>query len=127
STAKAHRFPRAPSLMVHPLCLPMQFSFDRITKTVRVVPAADGGIFSEHNDLRNRLSNIVTGSFYGVTAELQTEARILQQLAAGCIWLVIADRAQEGALAFDVPRVALHRCGKRDLTVYARGLSRFVS
>lgn len=129
STAKAYRFPRTPSLTVHPLCLPMQFSFDRITKAVRVVPAADGGIFSVHNDLRNRLGNNVTGSFYGVTAELQTESSSLQQLAAGCTWLVIADRAQEGALAFDVPRVALHRCGKRDLAVYARALSlsRFVT
>ena len=126
SAARAQRFPRAPSLRVHPLCLPMQFSFDRLTKTVRVVPAADGGIFSEHNDLRNRLSNIVGSSFYGVTAELQAEARALKRLAAESGWLLIADRAQEGALAFDVPRVALQRCDKRDLGVYTNDRSRFV-
>ncbi len=123
---RAQRFPRAPSLRVRPLCLPMQFSFDRLTKTVRVVPAADGGIFSEHNDLRNRLSNIVGSSFYGVTAELQAEARALKRLAAESGWLLIADRAQEGALAFDVPRVALQRCDKRDLGVYTNDRSRFV-
>src|SRR5712675_220552 len=126
SAARAQRFPRAPSLRVHPLCLPMQFSFDRLTKSVRVVPAADGGIFSEHNDLRNRLSNIVGSSFYGVTAELQAEAQSLKRLAGESTWLVVADRAQEGALAFDVPRVALQRCNKRDVAVYTNDRGRFV-
>jgi len=126
SSAKTHRFARAPSLTVHPLCLPMQFSYDRITKAVRVVPAADGGIFADHNDLRNRLSHHLTGSFFGVTAELQAEQRDLAKLAEGCTWLVVADRAQEGALSFGVPRVSLQRCGKRDLAVYATGLEKFV-
>ena len=127
STAKTHRFARAPSLTVHPLCLPMQFSYDRITKSVRVVPAADGGIFADHNDLRNRLSHHLTGSFFGVTADLHAERRDLARLAEGCTWLVIADRAQEGALSFGVPRVSLQRCGKRDLAVYAHGLQKFVT
>lgn len=127
STAKTLRFARAPSLSVHPLCLPMQFSYDRITKSVRVVPAADGGIFADHNDLRNRLSHHLTGSFFGVTAELRAEQRDLARLADGCTWLVIADRAQEGALAFGVPRVSLQRCGKRDLAVYAHGLQKFIA
>lgn len=126
STAKTHRFARTPSLTVHPLCLPMQFSYDRITHAVRVVPAADGGIFADHNDLRNRLSHNLTGSFFGVTAELRAEQRVLASTARGCTWFVVADRAQEGALSFGVPRVALYRCGKRDLAVYAPGLDKFV-
>jgi len=127
STAKTLRFARAPSLTVHPLCLPMQFSYDRITKSVRVVPAADGGIFADHNDLLNRLSHQLTGSFFGVTAELRAEQRDLARLADGCTWLVIADRAQEGILTFGVPRVSLQHCGKRDLAVYANGLQKFVA
>lgn len=127
STAKTQRFARAPSLSVHPLCLPMQFSYDQITRAVRVVPAADGGIFTDHNDLRNRLSHHLTGAFFGVTAELRAAQRDLERLAGGCSWLVIADRAQEGALSFGVPRVSLQRCGKRDLAVYSRDLEKFVS
>lgn len=127
STARTLRFARSPSLTVHPLCLPMQFSFDRITKTVRVVPAADGGVFADHNDLRNRLSHQLTGSFFGVTAEMRAAQRDLQRLAEGCAWLVIADRAQEGVLSFDVPRVSLQRCGKRDVAVYSRDLPKFVT
>jgi hypothetical protein len=126
SSAMTHRFARSPALTVHPLCLPMQFSFDRITKTVRVVPAADGGVFADHNDLRNRLSHQLTGSFFGVTAELRSEQRDLAHLARGCTWLIVADRAQEGALAFGVPRVALRRCDKRDVAVYAQDLQKFV-
>lgn len=126
STAKTRRFARSPSLTVHPLCLPMQFSYDVITHVVRVIPAADGGIFTDHNDLRDRLSHNLTGSFYGVTAELKAEQRVLASLAGGCTWFVVADRAQEGALSFGVPRVALYRCAKRDLAVYATGLSKFV-
>lgn len=127
STVRTQRFARAPSLGVQPLCLPMQFSYDRITKSVRVVPAADGGIFSDHNDLRNRLSHHLTGAFFGVTAELQAQQRELARLATGGTWLVVADRAQEGALSFGVPRVSLQRCGKRDLAVYATGLDKFVA
>lgn len=127
SSAKTHRFARTPSLTVHPLCLPMQFSYDRITKTVRVVPAADGGVFSDHNDLRNRLSHQLTGSFFGVTAELRSEQRDLAKLADGCSWLVVADRAQEGVLAFGVPRVSLKRSAKRDVAVYAKDVQKFVA
>jgi len=127
SSAKTHRFARMPSLTVHPLCLPMQFSYDRITKTVRVVPAADGGVFSDHNDLRNRLSHQLTGSYFGVTAELKSEQRDLAKLADGCSWLVVADRAQEGVLAFGVPRVSLKRSAKRDVAVYAKDVQKFVA
>lgn len=127
SSAKTHRFARTPSLSVHPLCLPMQFSYDRITKTVRVVPASDGGVFSDHNDLRNRLSHQLTGSFFGVTAELKSEQKDLAKLAEGCSWLVIADRAQEGVLTFGVPRVSLKRSAKRDVAVYAKDVQKFVA
>ena len=127
SSAKTHRFARTPSLSVHPLCLPMQFSYDRITKTVRVVPASDGGVFSDHNDLRNRLSHQLTGSFFGVTAELKSEQKDLSKLAEGCSWLVIADRAQEGVLTFGVPRVSLKRSAKRDVAVYAKDVQKFVA
>lgn len=127
SSAKTHRFARTPSLSVHPLCLPMQFTYDRITKTVRVVPASDGGVFSDHNDLRNRLSHQLTGSFFGVTAELKSEQKDLSKLAEGCSWLVIADRAQEGVLTFGVPRVSLKRSAKRDVAVYAKDVQKFVA
>src|SRR6185503_17608462 len=69
----------------------------------------------------------LTGAFFGVTAELRAEQRNLAQLAEGCTWLVIADRAQEGALTFGVPRVSLQRCGKRDLAVYATAIQKFVA
>jgi DNA segregation ATPase FtsK/SpoIIIE-like protein len=127
SNAKTLRLSRMPSLAVHPICLPMQFKFDKITKSVRVVPAADGGLFGDHNDLRNRVSNVITGSFYGVAAELRTEAQQLQKLTQGCVWLVVADRAQEGALSIGVPRISLKRAGKRDITVYARDKAKFVA
>jgi len=127
STARTLRFARSPSLSVNPICLPMQFVFDRITRAVRVVPAADGGIFADHNDLRNRLSHHLTGSFFGVTAELRAAQGELARLAEGCSWLVIADRAQEGVITFDVPRVSLKRSGKRDVVVFSRDMPRFVA
>lgn len=126
SSAKALRVPRSPSLVVHPLCLPMQFTFDRITHVVRVVPASDGGIFSDHNDLRSRLSRHLTGVFFGVASEAKAEQRELAGLAARATWFAVLDRAQEGTLAFGVPRVALVRCGKRDLAIYARDLQKFL-
>jgi hypothetical protein len=127
SSAKTQRFPRSPSLSVHPLCLPMQFAFDQITKSVRVVPAADGGIFADHNDLRNRLSNQLTNFFFGVTADLKSERRELTQIAEGATWFAVLDRAQEGALDIGVSRVSLQRCGKRDLAVYTTAIEKFVS
>jgi len=126
SSAKTLRLHRTPSLRVHPLCLPMQFQYDRITHVVRVVPASDGGIFSDHNDLRARLSRQLTGSFFAVSSDLKAQQRDLAALAGGCTWLAIADRAQEGALQIDVPRVALQRAGKRDVAVYAMNLGKFL-
>ena len=58
---------------------------------------------------------------YTVTAELQAEAQSLKRLAAESAWLLIADRAQEGALAFDVPRVALQRCNTASLAWFLIG------
>lgn len=127
SSAKTLRMTRTPSLSVHPLCLPMHFQFDIITGTVRMVPAADGGIFSDHNDLRARLSRQLTGSFFGVSADLKAQQQELAAVARGCTWLAVLDRAQEGALQFDVPRVALQRAGKRDLAVYAKSLAKFLA
>lgn len=126
SNAKTLRFARSPSLVVHPICLPMQFSYDKITRSVKVIPASDGGVFADHNDLRNRLSNLLTGSFFGVTAELKAEEQQLQKLTKGCAWLVVADRAQEGALSIGVPRISLKRTGKRDVAVYAQDKNKFV-
>jgi hypothetical protein len=127
SNAKTLRFARSPSLVVHPICLPMQFSYDKITRSVKVIPASDGGVFADHNDLRNRLSNLLTGSFFGVAAELKAEEQQLQKLTKGCAWLVVADRAQEGALSIGVPRISLKRTGKRDVSVYAQDKNKFVA
>lgn len=127
SSAKTQRFPRSPSLTVHPLCLPMQFSYDVITHAVRVVPAADGGVFSDHNDLRNRLSHQLANTYFGVTAELRAQQQSLETLAKGCCWFVVADRAQEGTLSINVPRVSLKRSGKRDIAVYSRDDDKFVT